>query len=362
MKIAFFEVNFRYKNKIRTHGVDWYRSVNPAFHLRAITDWEIETFKNPFSGNSSFENWDKLTSYFDVGYFPYFDDYIQYCYVAGIAKKNNMKMIIDFDDNVWKTTLRHKAFRQVHPGTKRFHIYHTIAKTAPFLTTTTLALKRELMRISLSKNVSILPNYIDLNIYKNNYPVSRRDDIVTVVYFATLSHQGDINLPGFVKSLIAVAKKYPKVRIKTIGIFSEAFYQAIPRQYVHVKGTYDFYDWIRIWQSEVCSSDISVAPLEISSFSRSKSPIKFFESAAAKLPFVSTDIVPYHGAVEQGKSGFLCKSERDWYNSLESLVMDKKLRQKMGKNAYNYIKNNWTVQKNISKYKDYFERITEKNE
>ena len=80
--------------------------------------------------------------------------------------------------------------------------------------------------------------------------------------------------------------------------------------------------------------DINLAPLELNNlFTESKSELKYFEPALLELPTVASDIAPFRVGITHGVTGFLCKNDQDWYQSLERLVLDADLRARIGKAA-----------------------------
>ena len=355
MRIAFFEAKHRRYGKLITSSADWYRCASPASQLKKITNWHISQFKDPFI-NTSYKNWDELISDFDILFCPYSIGPHSYMYLYSLSKKYRKKLVVDFDDNAWELP-QSTNFKKSHLGTSYFHIVLQIAQTAPFITTTNISLAKKITYFSKNTNVSVLPNFVDLeNIYAyDSEPTIKKN--ITLVFFGSQSHEGDLNKSSFAQAVIKIVQSNSSISVKTVGVRSHLFKQAIPKQYIFVKGAYGIDKWKKIWKKEVCSSDISLAPLVVSPFTRCKSPIKFFESAAAKLPFVCTDTLPYRGLVKQGKTGFLCKTEQDWYQALSLLIKNEELRKKVGNNAYIEVNKNWTIQKNIVKYKEFFEMI-----
>jgi glycosyltransferase involved in cell wall biosynthesis len=106
-------------------------------------------------------------------------------------------------------------------------------------------------------------------------------------------------------------------------------------------------------------TDIVVAPLQVTDFNRCKSGIKFLEYSAAKKPGVYQDIRQYQELAKDIpiKTGFLGGTERSWYESLTKLVKDEALRKEVGENAYQHVKNNFTIQGNINLYADYIKEV-----
>lgn len=79
--------------------------------------------------------------------------------------------------------------------------------------------------------------------------------------------------------------------------------------------------------------DINIAPLEKTIFNDAKSNIKFLEASIFKIPTVASPAAAFKQVVDQGKNGFLCDSEDEWYAALSRLVEDENLRAGMGQAA-----------------------------
>jgi glycosyltransferase involved in cell wall biosynthesis len=103
--------------------------------------------------------------------------------------------------------------------------------------------------------------------------------------------------------------------------------------------------------------DIGIAPLIDDVFNRGKSHIKWMEYASYKIPTVASNVYPYYKdiqgtkTIEDGVTGYLCEP-KEWYEKLEKLVLDNNLRNRIGENAYYYVKDNWQPQHHIKKWKE----------
>jgi O-antigen biosynthesis protein len=66
---------------------------------------------------------------------------------------------------------------------------------------------------------------------------------------------------------------------------------------------------------------IGLIPLDDSVFSSCKSPIKFFDYAAAQIPAVCSDVPPYNDYVQNGHTGLLVKNDdQAWTHAIETLI------------------------------------------
>lgn len=108
--------------------------------------------------------------------------------------------------------------------------------------------------------------------------------------------------------------------------------------------------------------DINLAPLEINNpFCRAKSELKYFEAGILGIPTVASKIDAFQYAIEDGQNGFLAGNSKEWFEKLEKLVAQKDLRNKIGENAYEHVKNNYTVKSRAQNYSNVLSQITEKS-
>jgi glycosyltransferase involved in cell wall biosynthesis len=109
--------------------------------------------------------------------------------------------------------------------------------------------------------------------------------------------------------------------------------------------------------------DIGICPLIDDEFNRNKSHIKWMEYATYKIPSVASKTYPYFAdiqdlkTIQHGKTGFLAKDTKEWVKYLSVLIENEELREEIGINAYEYIKDNWQYKDNIYKYKQVIDKL-----
>ena len=96
--------------------------------------------------------------------------------------------------------------------------------------------------------------------------------------------------------------------------------------------------------------DINIAPLEKSIFNDAKSNIKYLEASIFNIPTVASDITEYHSIIDHGINGFLATDTQSWIESLESLILDKSLRQKIAEEAYKKVLTEYKIESIAQKY------------
>ena len=99
---------------------------------------------------------------------------------------------------------------------------------------------------------------------------------------------------------------------------------------------------------KTCNFDIVINPLPNDEFFACKSELKLIETGALGVPLIASNIKPFSEVIENNKNGILCNNEDDFVNSIVKLLKDKNLSKTIGKNARNFVKNNYLID-NIAK-------------
>jgi glycosyltransferase involved in cell wall biosynthesis len=73
--------------------------------------------------------------------------------------------------------------------------------------------------------------------------------------------------------------------------------------------------------------------------------LRWLEYSALKTPTVASNIAEANRTIEDGKTGLLVPNTTEaWVEALGKLIEDKKLRIKMGENAYKEVKKNFNME------------------
>ncbi|MFA6383655.1 MAG: glycosyltransferase [Parcubacteria group bacterium] len=201
-------------------------------------------------------------------------------------------------------------------------------------TTTTSFLAQKLRE--KNKKVFIVPNKLsteDLQtvdkILKNQKQKTKNQKLIKLGYFSgALSHNKDF--ATITEALLRIMEKYSQVILFLAGpldIDSELnkFKDRI-EQLSYVPRNRHF--------ENVASVDINIAPLEIGNpFCEGKSELKFFEAGIVKVPTVAAATQTFKEAIEDGVDGFTASTNQEWFDKIEKLILDEKLRCEMGEKA-----------------------------
>jgi glycosyltransferase involved in cell wall biosynthesis len=104
--------------------------------------------------------------------------------------------------------------------------------------------------------------------------------------------------------------------------------------------------------------DIGLLPYaEDSEWNRGKCSFKAVEYMACGVPVVCSAVGENNYLIENGKNGFLAKSEDEWVEKLKKLILDKNLREKLGKEGQKTIKEKYSYEANIPKLIEIFQKL-----
>ena len=164
-------------------------------------------------------------------------------------------------------------------------------------------------------------------------PDSRADvqSVVRVGYAAgTFTHQRDLAVAA--PALAQVLRDHENVRFVTteavdLGEFPELTSRAAQ---VELRQLVPF----NLLPHEYARFHVSIAPLEVGNpFCEAKSEVKYVEAALVGVGTVASPTEPFRTAIRHGETGFLATGDDSWYEALSRLVVDERLRNKLGVNA-----------------------------
>ena len=100
------------------------------------------------------------------------------------------------------------------------------------------------------------------------------------------------------------------------------------------EGQFVSYD---VYEEAIRTSDIALLPLRDTEFNRSKSDLKFIECAAGGAVVLASPVV-YSKTIEEGRTGFIYRDDREFVTKLNLLVKNRNLRRMVAESAYAYVK------------------------
>jgi len=346
------------------HGVDYARIVNPLLYLdsdkfevsiRLIPKDRFGQIRDDFKGN--FVNNESAIKYYDIVMFSYTVSIEWYLQTAFFAEKHGTKVIFEIDDNIWEVPVRSGAYKSFHKGSQDLATIEAEVRNSRWIVTTKAKTSYAIAKncnIPLDR-ITLNPNYIDLTVYDESKIKREKDNKTRICYFGTNTHFDDISRnDGLVKALDRLFDEHDNLELFTTGFFLPEMKNRWKKHYFSLTGDRDVYSWAdKLWVKVMSMSDIAIAPLLESNFTRCKSNIKYLECAAAKKPVVAQKIDQYEKSITNGRDGYLAYNERTWYEYLKELIVNVDKRKEIGEAGYQNIVDNWQIQNNYKKFQDF---------
>ena len=264
-----------------------------------------------------------------------------------IKQVSHGKVILtDIDDNIWsipRGIVDLKSFwtkERVQGFEKSLEICHAITTTTPFLA--------KIMK-KFNENVFVVPNLV--NSFEFTKPENRS---IKIGWGGSSTHLPDFT-EEFVSILLKLKHEYKdKIELVMMGITPLELIG--PSTFYRFVDPYKYLKFVR----EV-NFDIAIIPCSPNFFNDARSNVKFLEWSAVKAATIASPATSYVNCIKHGITGFLAKKPKQWYEYLKLLIEDIDLRKKMGQNAFNYVHENYSVEKKAGQYNIYKE-LFERNE
>ncbi|MCH4168067.1 MAG: glycosyltransferase [Streptococcaceae bacterium] len=257
-----------------------------------------------------------------------------------LAKKYQKPVYYDIDDLVIDTKYTDQLAYTQHLDAKEklnydvtVENYGKLLRLCDGAITSTNELKHELLnyqqKVLLNRNVA--SNQLVEVSQQSLKDYSVDNTKVRIGYFSgSITHNENFDLikPQIIKLLL----DYPEVELHLVG------HLEIPKELLDFSTqivTHDYVDWLELPQL-ISKVDINIAPLVDTIFNRAKSEIKWLEAALVKVPTVASNIGAFKEMISDGETGLLA-DENEWYDKLLILIKDKKKRENLALQAYQFV-------------------------
>lgn len=356
MKITFFRNDYT-ANAVRQAddeygGVGYYRIIKPAQFLKGhdVTVVGAGLFKK---GETAEKQWTRIFKDCDIFWTTYFSDPKVASAMFYHRDKLKKKVIIDIDDNYLDIATTHPLYDRFKPTKKERAYLSTILTFADAITVSTETLKQRISEhlkkiYGIEKQIFVIPNMNDIKDWNFKQAKKNKDKIV-IGYSGSNSHYDDLEM--IFPALAKIMDKHKNIYFESMGALGkenikifECFSEEAKLRCDILPSTWTFKEYPKHLAS--MKWDIAIAPLTDSFFTRSKSCIKFFEYSMFKIPTIASRVYPYYvpnfgrEIITNEVNGLLVK-QNEWFDAIEKLVLDKELREQLGQNAYNHVKDNW---------------------
>ena len=97
-------------------------------------------------------------------------------------------------------------------------------------------------------------------------------------------------------------------------------------------------------------------PLKDNEFNRSKSDLKFVECGGHGTVSLASPVV-YSGVIEEGKTGFIYRDEKEFVQKLKFLIENPGKRREVAETAYNYVRYNRLMSQHYMERLDWYSEL-----
>ena len=274
-----------------------------------------------------------------------------------MAKVRNIPTLVEIDDLVdkptdWISNITNK--RAENAWLNRVHLWK---QSDGFICSTKYLADH--YGGKFNKPSYVFPNQLDWDdkrwnvVRDNSREYSRK---IVIGFMGSESHAVDLAL--LKDAVPALLKKYDNIEFHFVGCtFSEFGFDRVKfftstkhgtKLKVDKQGSFfdpdDYPKYMAKW-------DIGIIPLKDEPFNHAKSDLKFLEYSRLQIPAVVSRIDTY-ATVEDEKTGILTDSTESWIEGLSSLIESKAKRNKIGFNAYEYVRQNRQMKQHAQEYVD----------
>jgi glycosyltransferase involved in cell wall biosynthesis len=252
-----------------------------------------------------------------------------------MAKVFRKKIIYDFDDAIW---LPNTSEENKLASWLKFHGKVKFICRWSYRVSCGNAWLADFAR-QFNSNVVVNPTTIDTEgLHNPNLFASQKKKNERVVIGWTGTHS---TLP-YLTELIPVLQRLEKKFLITVRIISNKN-PGLPLQ------TFEFVSWKKETEiQDLNSFDIGLMPLTDDAWAKGKCGFKALQYMALEIPCLASPVGVNTSIIKHSVNGFLCQSPQEWEQILEKLILEKTLRNSVGKAGRQTVVESFSVLSNTS--------------
>ncbi len=357
-KILAHFTDFNHREERKKHNtfgaLGYYRTYKPA---KQIKNHEVDIRGTDIAnyGDTFTTNWQNIFKQYDMIWIMHFLNEANASAQAFFAQRYKKKLVYDLDDNYLDIPESNPVYDKFQKTKRERSILSGTLSFADALTVSTEPLKERMQAhfkkvYDMEKPIFVIPNLNDVRDWDYKLAPKNKSKIV-IGYSGSNSHQDDLMI--IMPVIDKLMTKYPKLHFEIIGAIEKKkldnYFSGFKPKHLERIGllpsTPTFWEYPEYLAKQ--KWDIGIAPLVDTSFTRSKSHIKWMEYSMIKIPTVASRVYPYfmelagRKTITDGETGFLCSTQSEWEAKLEKLIQSKELRQRIGQQAYDHVKKEW---------------------
>ena len=198
----------------------------------------------------------------------------------------------------------------------------------------------------------VLPDYVDLEIWKP-LSVGYPENYFRLGWRGGWSHYDDLMV--VLPAMKRLFKKYNRIKLVMSGWRPKGFTNLFPEERVELHPFLGH----PAYPYHMMTLGIYAAfyPWKSIPFNQGKNNLCWIEWSALGIPGVYPGFLPYTDHVSNGETGLLAVTEQGWFDCLDRLVWDQKLRRLLGDAARAEVEKKWDINKNIGKWLEAYEDL-----
>ena len=253
----------------------------------------------------------------------------------------NPHMIYDIDDAVWERPAYVSSFAL------KLHDFDWIWKMCRLCKHGIVG--NEHLKAHVEKHnpaVTIIPTCVDMDVHTaKTYPPPAENRPVT------LGWTGLSNNLGYFEVIKDVLRELAEKHAFVLQIASNSPYTLEGVEVVNRR-------WELACEADYLKEpDVGLMPLVDSPRARGKCAFKALEFMAVGTPCVISPVGMNKDIIEDGKTGFLADSPEAWHDTLERLIVDPALRERMGRAARQFVIKHYAHEVHYPRLRDVLERV-----
>jgi len=259
-------------------------------------------------------------------------------------KKSRAKIVYDFDDAIWIEAIskNNAIFRWLKDGSKTSRIIS--------LADLVFAGNQYLADYAspFNKNVVIIPTTIDTNSYKPPVKKEKKEVVIGWSGSVTTIQHFQYAIPA----LKILKERYKDlIKIKVIGD------EKYKDDELGIQGL----AWnLKTELEDLSDFDIGLMPLPDNQWTWGKCGLKGLQYMALEVPTIMSPVGVNNDIIRDGVNGYLANETEEWVEKISRLIEDPALRVAMGKAGRQTIVDQYSLDSQKQRYKDYFNGLLSK--
>ena len=241
-----------------------------------------------------------------------------------VLREKEILFVSEMDDHpvLWEDDYKKTAWIN-------FRAVHAIQTSTPYLAD---------FLSQFNPHVQVFPNHLRRLPPPRDFDYEFKHKRPVTIFFGALNRDGDFI--ELLPTLNKFARQYGnKLAFKILS--RRNLFDALESDNKTFVGDMNKYEGqfvsYEAYEAAIRSSDIALLPLRDNEFNRSKSDLKFIECAGSGAVVLASPVV-YSKTVEEGRTGFIYRDEKEFTNKLNLLIRNRNLRRMVAEAAYAYVK------------------------